>query len=359
MGTKSIAIIGTVGIPAQYGGFETLAENLVTHLAGRFNLTVFCSSKAYPQQLATLHGTRLEYLPLNANGVQSIFYDIWSIVKSLRNTDVLLILGVSGCATLPFIKPFYSGKIIVNIDGLEWKRDKWKGFARWFLKRSEKVAVHFADTVIADNRVIQQYAADSYGKTSELIAYGADHVSPMPLDAATLERFPFLSQPYAFSVCRIEPENNIHIILEAMANSPDLPLVLVGNWKASEYGRLLLQKFGNIRHLHLLDPIYDPEKLNPIRSNCSLYLHGHSSGGTNPSLVEAMYLNLPVAAYDVDYNRETTENRALYFSNSGELHNLVASLMNINTEEIARQMHEIAWRRYRWSVIAEAYAALF
>lgn len=356
---KSVAIIGTVGIPAQYGGFETLAENLTRYLGMGFDLTVFCSGKAYAERLSRHNGARLKYLPLCANGLQSIPYDVLAIVMSLRHVDTLLILGVSGCAFLPFIKPFFRGRIIVNIDGLEWKRQKWNGLAGKFLRLSESIAVRFADVVIADNKVIQQHVADAYGKTSHLIPYGADHVWPMPLDSDTLERFPFLEKPYAFSVCRIEPENNIHVILDAMASFPQLPLVLIGNWKGSEYGRKLLQQFGDVPHLHLMDPVYNPEKLEPIRSNASLYLHGHSAGGTNPSLVEAMYLKLPIVAYDVDYNRETTEDSALYFSSATDLKSLVASLDSVNMENIASRMHEIAWRRYRWPVIAEAYAALF
>ncbi|MEO0096420.1 MAG: DUF1972 domain-containing protein, partial [candidate division WOR-3 bacterium] len=145
MANKNIAIIGTVGIPANYGGFETLAENLVTHLSSEFNITVFCSGKAYDKRLETYKGAKLRYINLSANGPESIFYDIFSIFRSLKFADVLLILGVSGCVSLPFVRLLSRKKIVVNIDGLEWRREKWGRFARWFLKLSEMLAVRYAD----------------------------------------------------------------------------------------------------------------------------------------------------------------------------------------------------------------------
>ena len=116
-------------------------------------------------------------------------------------------------------------------------------------------------------------------------------------------------------VCRIEPENNVHVVLKAFAQLPEKTFVMVGNWNNSEYGKSMKADYGNYSNIHLLDPIYDQVKLDKLRSNCLVYIHGHSAGGTNPSLVEAMYLGRPVIAFDVSYNCVTTENKALYFKN--------------------------------------------
>lgn len=356
--SKKIAIIGTVGIPAIYGGFETLAEYLTKYLGKKYELTVYCSSKSYNYKIIEYNNARLVYLPLNANGVQSIPYDILSILKALRYADTLLILGVSGCISLPFVKLITRKKIVVNIDGLEWKRGKWNKFAKWFLKFSEKLAVKHANEVVTDNKVIQNYVLTEYGVKSTLIAYGADHVNKISLSGEVLEKYPFLHDDYAFTVCRIEPENNIHIILEAVARQNKLPLVLIGNWQASQYGSDLYAKYAEIEHIHLLDPIYDQSILNQLRSNCMVYLHGHSAGGTNPSLVEAMYSGLPIFAYAVDYNKETTENEARYFADAHELNQL---LVNCNKDMLLAnglKMSDIATRRYRWEVIAAQYAEL-
>lgn len=223
---KKVAIIGTVGIPAGYGGFETLAENLVRTLSSEFEFTVYCSSKAYSRKLPEIYGAKLKYIPLRANGIQSIPYDIWSILSALKSADVLLILGVGGCIVLPFLKLFgCRKKLIVNIDGLEWRRSKWNPPAKSFLKFSERTAVRFCDHVIGDNKVISDYVEQEYHHSCSLIEYGADHQEPQKISAASLAAYPFLSHAYAFGVCRIEPENNVHLVLRAL-RTPHVPCLL-------------------------------------------------------------------------------------------------------------------------------------
>lgn len=357
MRTK-VALIGTAGLPANYGGFESLAEYLTKYLGKRFDITVYCSGKLYENKIKSYNKAQLKYIPLHANGVQSIPYDIISIFNALFYADVLLILGVSGCVIVPFVKLISRKTIIVNIDGLEWKRAKWGKAAKWFLKYSEKLAVKYADTIIADNKVIQQYVKDSYGVTSELIAYGADHASIENLTPELIAEYPFLHEKYAFKVCRIEPENNIEMILDAFSTFPALSMVLIGNWNNSNYGKTMKEKFKFFKNIHLLDPIYDQNILNQIRSNCFIYVHGHSAGGTNPSLVEAMYLGLPIISFGINYNIETTENKALYFNTREELIKVLINLENVHLKAIADKMVKIAIKKYSWSIIAEQYALL-
>jgi len=359
MKNKKIAIIGTVGIPAKYGGFETLTEYLTKNLHDKYNMTVYCSLKNYDEELGSYNNAKLKYINLNANGVQSIPYDIISIFSSLRFADTLLVLGVSGCIVLPFVRLFSKKRIIVNIDGLEWKRDKWGKGAKWFLKYSEKLAVKYSDEVVADNRVIQEYIKSEYNKESTFIAYGADHVTKESIRDELQSKYPFLNKKYAFKVCRIEPENNIHVILEAFYLYEKLNLIIIGNWLNSEYGKSLKAKYMHTKNIFLLDPIYNQNILNQIRSNAYIYMHGHSAGGTNPSLVEAMYLGLPIFSYDVKYNRETTYNRALYFHDVSELVNLLQNTKEITLDDIAMHLMVLAKEHYTWSRISEQYAQLF
>ena len=359
MKVKKISIIGTVGLPASYGGFETLTEYLTKDLGKTYDITVYCSSKAYNNKLKSYNNAQLKYIPLNANGVQSILYDIFSIFSSLRRVDTLLILGVSGCIILPFVKLISNKRIVVNIDGLEWKRAKWGKAAKKYLKYSEKLAVKYADKVVSDNKVIQQYVKDFYNIDSELIAYGADHTSNEALTTKVLEDYPVVSGEYAFKVCRIEPENNIHIILAAFSQTPTLNLVIVGNWNISIYGEEMKLTYGQFSNIYLLDPIYDQNILNQIRSNCYVYIHGHSAGGTNPSLVEAMYLGLPILAYGVNYNVETTKNKATYFSDELELVALLGNIEKMNLKVMALEMKDIAVENYKWEQIAKQYASIF
>ncbi len=356
-----LAIIGTVGVPAKYGGFETLAHHLVTHLQGRFDITVYASGKEYAEseRVESWRGARVKYIPLKANGLQSIPYDLWSMIHALLYAEVLLILGVSGCIFLPIFKLLFpKKKFIVNIDGLEWRRPKWNWFAKRFLLFSEYVACKFADEIVTDNRILEAYAKIRYNIEGRLIEYGADHVSAVQAEAGDIEKYPFLAGEYAFKVARIEPENHLHLILEAYAQLPDEQLVIVGNWKNSQYGIALTERYASFANIELLDPIYDPRELNLLRSNANLYIHGHSAGGTNPSLVEAMYLQLPVLCFDVIYNRVTTNNQAIYFSTADELRRLVVGKNHLPLYATAENLKVHADKCYTWATITRRYGDL-
>ena len=355
-----LAIIGTVGVPAKYGGFETLAHFLVKNLHKRLDLTVYCSANNYSKEerKETWNGANLHYIPLDANGLQSIFYDIWSMLHAVRHSDVLLILGVSGCIFLPFLKIFTKKKVIVNIDGLEWRRPKWNFLAKKFLLFSEQVACRFADEIVTDNRILKEYVKIRYDIEGNLIEYGADHTFKVNIEANDIKEYAFLAKDYAFKVARIEPENNLHLILEGFSQVASQTLVIVGNWEYSEYGKSLRKEYEEFKNIILLDPIYDPNKLNLLRSNCKYYVHGHSAGGTNPSLVEAMYLNLPVVSFDVIYNRVTTNNKALFFNDLNDLKALITNIDKQALTAIARDMKEYAMRMYTWETVSEKYGNL-
>ncbi|WP_342651656.1 DUF1972 domain-containing protein [Vibrio metschnikovii] len=349
---KSIVVIGTVGIPACYGGFESLVENLTHFKSENVKYLVFCSSHAYPEKKASHNGAELVYLPLNANGIQSILYDILSMIKCWRlKPDTVLILGVSGCLFLPIFKLFSKAKIVTNIDGLEWKRDKWGQWAKKFLKWSEAVAVKYSDIIITDNKVIGEYVENEYGKQSVTIAYGGDH-------AIRDTEITNDESGYALGLCRIEPENNVHVILDAFS-SISYRLKFIGNWNASFFGQELKKKYSSNKNIELIDPIYDLDELYQIRKNCSVYLHGHSAGGTNPSLVEMMHFGVPILAFDCDFNQFSTEHRANYFTQSSDLVSLINEMSDDKLSENGAAMLEIASRRYTWKEITRLYEAIY
>ncbi|PNU20298.1 glycosyl transferase [Geothermobacter hydrogeniphilus] len=354
--TKKLAVLGTVGVPANYGGFETLAENLVRYHADSrlpIEFTVYCSSKSFPGKNPRYLSAGLRYIPLHANGPQSIPYDIISLFSAVRHrNDIILLLGVSGAVVLPLIRLVSKAKIITNIDGIEWRREKWKGLAKWFLRLSEKIAVRFSHEVIADNAAIADYVYSTYGADCHVIAYGGDHV--LEASAQPLEDID-LPENFAVAVCRIEPENNLHLILDAFSRQSEYSLVIVGNWRSNAYGRELRDRYGSASHICLLDPIYDLGKLKTLRSQAAFYVHGHSAGGTNPSLVEAMHFGLPILAYDCDFNRATTEDRARYFADSDQLLSLMREADPAEMERIGKEMLEIARRRYTWEAVGKEY----
>lgn len=345
---KKVAIIGTVGIPACYGGFESLVENLTKNTSREIKYTVFCSSRSYEKKFLHHNNAELIYLPLKANGVQSIFYDILSLFKCLFiKPDVILILGVSGCIFLPFFMAFSRSKVVTNIDGLEWKRDKWGTWTKRFLKWSEAIAVKFSNVVVTDNQAISDYVLFEYSVKSNVISYGGDHA----LRDINLE---LKNERYALGLCRIEPENNVEMILEAFAKSGE-KIKFVGNWNSSDFGCSLKTKYCNYQNIELLDPIYDLDELYRLRRQSSIYLHGHSAGGTNPSLVEMMHFGIPILAFDCNFNRYSTDNKASYFKTSDELVNLLNSAKNGLFHDNGQDMKKIALERYTWNKISTAY----
>jgi len=341
-----LAIVGTVGVPANYGGFETLVENLLDEADAP--VQVYCSGKHYSNKLHTYKNAHLKYVNLAANGPQSILYDVVSIFRAVRSgATVLLVLGVSGALVLPLVRLFSSVKIVSNIDGLEWKRDKWSWPTKKFLKLSEWLAVKFSHSVIADNQAISDYVSCEYGKESAVIAYGGDHAVVRPVSPS--------DDDYSFCVCRIEPENNIHKILEAY-KCAGAKLRFVGNWNSSDYGRDLKKQYSNLENIEIIGPVYDLDELFELRSRCSIYVHGHSAGGTNPSLVEAMHFGKPILSYDCSYNRATTENCATYFKGVNSLIHILNDLSGSGvSNKSGEAMAEIASRRYVWSVVKRQY----
>ena len=342
---KTVAVVGTVGVPACYGGFESLVQNLIDYQSDGIQYQIFCSSK----------NAELIYLPINANGVSSIIYDIMCLIICLfKRPDVVLILGVSGCLFLPIYKLFSKSKIIVNIDGLEWRRNKWGTFAKKFLKISEAISIRIADIIISDNQAIADYVENKYNKKSVVIAYGGDHATNLstPIDDDQKK------DGYYLGLCRIEPENNIEMILNAFINT-DKKIKFMGNWDNSEYGRQLKKYYSNYPNITLLEPNYNIEELYKLRKNCLAYIHGHSAGGTNPSLVEAMHFNIPIFAFDCDFNRYTTNNLAHYFNDSEQLTSLADSLSFGNLKCRVLDLKNYAEDMYNWRHIAAMYESIY
>lgn len=353
-----IAVIGTDGLPARYGGFETCVEQLAPRLARRGHATeVFGSSVGRTVFAADSERLQHRYLPLRANGLWSVPYDLFNFLVCWRRVDAMLVMGVSGGIFLPLLRRMAGPRrIIVNVDGLETRRDKWTGFKRWFLERSEGLAVRHAHVVVSDNQGIADVVLARYGRPSTVIAYGCDHVLQMPEnDAQALLRARFDLAPgsYLLTVARIEPENQIAEMLQAFLASPQPLYVLVGNFSGTPLGRELLARYQGEPRIRFIDSLFDPQALAALRACCHIYLHGHSVGGTNPSLVEMLPYRRPLLVFDCSFNRYTLSGEGGYFAD-------VATLM--------QQLHspqEHAWvpgpslaGRYRWEAIADAYEAL-
>ena len=354
---KKIHIVGTHGVPAKYGGFETLADFLCQYLKDDYEMTVYCNGNKYPNKEKEYYGAKLKYLNIEANGFTGIFYDLITYVQALFAADVILYLSPVGSGFMTPLKYLTGKKVIVNHGGLnEWEREKLNIVQKIWAKFNHYVAAKFADINIADNLLYQQSLKDIFNANSTVIQYGGDHVNKIdPNNIDFINKYPFVNDAYAVSVSRAQLDNNIHLVLEAFENFDKYKIVLISNWNISKYGIDLKERYKNHPNMILLDAIYDKKELDYLRGNALVYIHSHSRCGTAPSLVEAMCLKNTIISYDVPTNRETTQNKAIFFSSSSSLNDALNTISIKDLELNKEKMFEIASKEYSWKSISNEY----
>jgi len=350
-----VHIIGTHGVPAKYGGFETLADFLCQHLGSEYDMTVYCSSKKYEEKPSSYHNVKLRYINLGASGVSGIIYDVITFIPALFMADVILYLSPVGSG---FIVPFgrlFKTKVIVNHGGLnEWEREKLSWFQQKWAKFNHRLAAKTANVNIADNSLYQASLKSNFKSDSVVISYGGDHVQQVD-KVDFLDKYPFVKDKYAVSVSRAQVDNNLHLVLEAFEDFKEFKLVLISNWQVSNYGVELKEKYHNHPNMILLDAIYDKTELDYLRGNAYIYIHSHSRCGTAPSLIEAMCLKKPIISFDVGTNRETTNSQAIFFSTSKELQEIIVSLNQEELDTNAKRLNKIATDNFTWKEISNQY----
>jgi len=353
---KRVGIVGANGVPASYGGWDQLVEHFTQLETESFEFVIYSTYLTNPNNNSIHNNALVRSIKLDANGWQSIPYDLVSLYRAWRECDLVIMLGTSEAIGIPIFR-LLGQRLILNIDGAEWKRGKWGGFVKAFLWLSEYVGVKFAGRVVADNEVLSDYVRGKYGLVPSTIAYGGDHVKSIPA-GDLLHQVGVRPGHYAFKVCRIVPENNVEMILEAFVRNGQIPFVLVGNFDSSDFGCRLREDYSNRPNIKLLDPIYDQIKLDELRSNAGLYIHGHSVGGTNPSLVEAMCLGLNVVSFDVDYNRATTGYEAHYFNSVETLGETIVAFAEGKLTNKGQALKDFAYANYSWRNIMNSYLSL-
>ena len=318
-----IAILGTRGIPNYYGGFEQFAEHLSLGLTKLGHEVSVYSSHDHPYQSETWNKVTLIHKKnpeARVGAIGQFFYDLYCVLDTRkREFDIVLQLGYTSSAIWNFLFP-KNTLVITNMDGLEWKRTKYSFLVQLFLRFSEYLAILFSHKLISDSKGIQSYLLKKYNVESDFIPYGAS-VFDSP-EKSVLEEYNLEISGYDMLVARLEPENNIEMILDGFINSNvNRKFLVIGSTK-TKLGQRLIAKYNDDRII-FLGYVNDIKALNSIRYHSNLYFHGHSVGGTNPSLLEAMASNSLVCAHDNIFNREVLGDDALYFQNLKDVKNLI------------------------------------
>lgn len=356
-----LAILGTKGIPARYGGFETFAEKLSLGLVKHgFDVTVYCETA--DEMPATLDGVKLEYVPLPKLGsLSTIVFDLRCLWQARRNYDVVYMLGY-GAAMFCFIPRLWGKQVWLNMDGLEWARSKWSTPAKIWLKMMEAIAMWTPNRIIADAAGIKDSLQSRHARLPavSVIPYGAPVVESVPDDGVLAEMglAPF---KYYLVVCRLEPENHVLEILRGYTlQNTTCPLIVVGNHLSGTPYANELKEMDN-PSIRFVGAIYEQEKLLALRYYCAAYFHGHSVGGTNPSLLEAMGCGNLIIAHDNVFNREVIGEIGMYFQSETDIPALVDAVENYDVSTRSKLSASSMARIkafYTWELIVEKYTNL-
>jgi glycosyltransferase involved in cell wall biosynthesis len=355
-----IGILGTRGIPNRYGGFEQCAEYLAVGLVNKGHKVWVYNAHNHEYSNSEWNGVNIIHCndPEHKLGTAGQFiYDLNCINDARkRDYDVLLQLGYTS-NSIWFWRWPRNQRNIVNMDGLEWKRSKYSKYVQQFLKIAEKWAAMHGDVLIADSIGIQKYLQDTYNKQSHFIPYGAEIFTAH--DKSVTGAYNLKPYEYNILIARMEPENNIEIIIKGhILSNTQRPLLVIGKTQ-NEFGTYLVNNYGSDKSINFLGGIYDTGIINNLRYFSHLYFHGHSVGGTNPSLLEAMGCSALIAAHDNIFNKAVLGNDAFYFADEQQLANIIKtkehkadynSLLQNNINKIRAE--------YNWARIVDQYESV-
>lgn len=355
-----IGIIGTRGIPNYYGGFEQFAEYLSVDLVKAGHEVFVYNSHSHPFQESIWNGVNIVHCndPEDKIGTAGQFiYDLNCILDSRkRNYDIILQLGYTSSSIWGWLLPSKS-IIVTNMDGLEWKRSKYSKPVQKFLQFAEYLGVKFSDYLIADSVGIQSYLKEKYKKESAYIPYGA-HVFNTP-DESILTEFNVEKYNYSMLIARMEPENSIETILDGVVESNNnKQFLVIGNAK-NKFGLYLQDKFKAYNNIIFVGPVYNLNKLNNLRYFSTLYFHGHTVGGTNPSLLEAMASNALICAHDNIFNKSILKENAFYFKSSKDISQILSSIDKTNSISFVNNNINEINEKFTWNKINGQYIELF
>jgi glycosyltransferase involved in cell wall biosynthesis len=352
-----IAILGTRGIPNYYGGFEHISEYVSVGLVKRGHAVTVYNSHTHPYKENQWNGVDIThcYDPEKLVGTAGQFiYDLNCLLDARKKKfDVVLIMGYTSSSVWGKIYPPQT-TIITNMDGMEWNRSKYSRPVQRFLKYAEKLAVKYSCYYISDSPVIQSYLADKYHINSIYIPYGAQVFTEQEREQFTTNEA--LKEDYFLLMARMEPENNIEVILEGFNNSNSTKKFKVLGDTSNRFGKFITHKFKNDSRIQFKGAVFDTPKVHLLQNNSYLYFHGHSVGGTNPSLLEAMASEALIAAHNNPFNKSVLHTDAFYFKNAADVCNLIENVKRQDTERgmIKNNLNKIQCQ-FNWEKVINQY----
>jgi glycosyltransferase involved in cell wall biosynthesis len=354
---KRIAILGSRGFPSTYGGYETLVRYLVEDWVKRgIEVTVYCRERPDGKRSWTHQGVRCRWTPgIDSVSASTLSYGLTNhLDASFRDFDAALVVNVANGYFLPFLN-MRNIPVAINTDGIEWERGKWGKVARRMFRNGAVASARFADVLIADSVVIAEIWRETFGVDSEFVPYGAPVLGPQPSDR--IEELGLRPGGYRLVVARMVPENNVDLSLDGLLETSGVN-VIVGTGKGDTPLEKRLGDLDRQGKIRWLGHVADQQQLTQLWAHCGLYLHGHSVGGTNPSLLQAMGAGAPVIALDTRFNREVIANdEQLYSADATALVKLIerAQADPSLREEWSREGRETVSTRYSWADVSQGY----
>jgi glycosyltransferase involved in cell wall biosynthesis len=353
------ALIGTRGVPARYGGFETAVEEVGRRLAARgHDVLVYCRTGPDEAVGPEYLGMRRISLPaVRRRSLETLSHTALSVLHpSLHGVDAAVLFNAANSPLLSLLR-LRRIPTATHVDGLEWMRAKWGKAGRRYYRCAESLAVRWSDALIADAQGIADYYRDEFGADTRLIAYGAPVLGEVGSDR--LVELGLKPRQYHLVVARFEPENHVlEIVRGYVDGDARFPLVVVGSAPYSDDYTSAVKAAANDR-VRLIGGVWDQEQLDQLYANSLSYLHGHSVGGTNPSLLRAAGAGAPVIAYDVSFNREVVGKHADYFGGPEDVGRAVRRVEQDVPAATGRGealRRDIA--RYSWDDVADSYESL-
>ena len=349
---KRIAVIGSHGLYANYGGWDQLVNNLAELKSDDIEYLIFNSSESRGD-ISSPQGVRVKRLRLKASGFQGLFYDFWSILLCYRKSDTLLLLGIQGIPVIAVLLLFKKKKIVANVGGIEWERPKFGFFSKLYLKTCFNLCFGLSDYIIFDNPYYNKFIPKRKNAEVLVIPYGGTIDTSLEIDARIVEKYPFICNDFFLSISRSLADNLIEELCESFIDSKH-KLVLISNFSKSEYGSNVYNKYKDCPNIILINGLYIKPELDLIRRHCKAYIHTHTLCGTAPSLVEMIVAQRPILSIDIPQNRFTLHGKGFLFSSFFEIHNM----LNIKNDLSEYIPDAELCKLYNWKTIINDYESI-